>query len=68
MSDIKYVPLTQIAEELGYHVRHVRLLCKQGKIKATKVGKPWIVTREAVEEYKRQPRPSPGPKPVGVSS
>ena len=50
MDDNKTYTLTQ-CEEI-FHVTHVTLLnwVKTGKLKATKVGRKWLVTEETVKE------------------
>jgi len=63
----EFVPLVDVAKELGYGVRHVRLLCEQGKF-GTKMGKHWVVTRKEVDDYKKHlakdpPRPGRPPNP-----
>ena len=42
----------EAAENLGYTIQHTRLLIRQGKIEASKVGRDWLVVRESVVEYK----------------
>jgi hypothetical protein len=40
----------------------IRLLVRQGTIEGVKVGRNWVTTRQAIEDYLRQERRR-GPKP-----
>jgi len=54
-----------IAEASSYSLlskRHIRLLLEQGKIRGKKVGRDWVTTREALDEYLLL-EVKPGPKP-----
>ena len=57
--DIDFVSLERCADELGYHVRHVRLLCERGKL-GTKVGGRWLITRQELAGFKASERPHRG--------
>lgn len=41
----------EAAEALGYTVQHTRLLLRQGRLRGNKIGRDWVVLREAVAEY-----------------
>jgi hypothetical protein len=41
---------------------HLRLLVSRGKLWGMKIGRNWVTTAQAVEEYLAQDR-RPGPKP-----
>jgi len=64
----------QVAEFLGNTVQHVRLLARTGQIKASKVGRDWIIDRDAVMELRTKRATTPlisfnkqGPRPVAAS-
>ena len=57
----KLVSLAEAAEISGLSQGHLRLLAKQEKIWAAKIGRNWVTTREAVQEYLAT-NPRPGPK------
>lgn len=56
----KYFPLAQISTHTPYSPKYLNLLARNGLIDAHKVGKEWVTTQEAIEEYirnrKKQPR------------
>lgn len=58
----KLVSLAEAAEISGLSQGHLRLLAKQEKIWAVKIGRNWVTTREAIQEYLAT-NPRPGPKP-----
>lgn len=35
----------QAAQELGYSIQHTRLLIRQGRLKAQKLGRDWVIER-----------------------
>ena len=41
---------------------HLRRLAEQGKLKAQKIGRNWVTTREAVEEYLKNRKSSGRPR------
>ena len=41
----------EIAERLGYTVQHTRLLIRQNKLPAQKVGRDWVLNPAAVESF-----------------
>ncbi|HEY7181061.1 MAG TPA: helix-turn-helix domain-containing protein [Blastocatellia bacterium] len=49
--------VTQAAERLGVADAHVRLLIKQGKLKADKHGSLWLLTVEEVDRYQKEKKP-----------
>lgn len=56
--------LQQAADELGIAVTTLRHHCQRGNIPALKLGRDWVITREAVEwfrEHKRPPGRPPNP-------
>lgn len=56
------ISLTEAAELSGLSQGHLRLLAKQGKIWATKIGRDWLTTAEAIRAYMATERRT-GPKP-----
>jgi hypothetical protein len=56
------ISLREAAEPSGLSGGHLRLLISQGKLWGTKIGRNWVTTAQAVEEYLAQDR-RPGPKP-----
>lgn len=53
------ISLAEAAHISNLSQDHLRRLAEQGKLKAQKIGRNWVTTREAVEEY-LQNRKSPG--------
>ena len=45
--------LSEAAEASGLSERYLRAIAKNGRLKAKKVGRDWITTLAAIEEYKR---------------
>jgi len=56
------IPLSQAAELSGITQSHLRLLARQGKLWAKKLGRDWLTTEAAVKKYLATER-KPGPKP-----
>lgn len=44
----EYLTVRQAASRLGYTVQHTRLLIRHGRLAAVKLGRDWLVSREAV--------------------
>ena len=57
----RYVSLHEISREVGLSHGHLALLIRNGKLKGWKIGRNWVTTRDAVNEYLAQDR-KPGPK------
>jgi len=51
-TDSELITVRQAAVLLGNTVQHVRLLIRTGQLKATKVGRDWIVNRDAVVDLR----------------
>ena len=49
------VSVTEAASILNLGRSQVLKLCNQGRLNAQKVGKTWVIPREAVENYKPAP-------------
>ena len=56
------VSLSEAAELTGLSHSHLRLLARRGEIWAKWLGRGWITTEKAVNEYLSKER-KPGPKP-----
>lgn len=56
------VSLREAAELSGLSASHLRLLASRGDIWGMKLGRDWVTTAQAVEEYLAEDR-RPGPKP-----
>jgi excisionase family DNA binding protein len=54
----------QVAERLGLHVRTVRHYVREGRLKATRIGKQYRVGREALEALTGLPAASLDPEPI----
>lgn len=48
---IKYISLSEAAKLTSYSQEYVSLLCRQKKMKGTKIGRNWVTTKEWVERY-----------------
>ena len=55
------VSLTVAADVCGLSPNHIRLLVRTGRVWGIKVGRNWLTTQAAVEEYVATTR-KPGPK------
>ncbi len=53
-------------EELGLSYRYIALLCKKGKFIAQQVGDRWIITRPALDKYKKKLKNGHGNPDFGV--
>ena len=51
----KLIPLSEAAAMSGLSLKHLGLLARQGKLRAQKIGRNWVTTREAVATYVRDP-------------
>jgi excisionase family DNA binding protein len=56
------ISLREAAELSGLSASHLRLLVSRGDILGQKIGRNWVTTAQAVQEYLTQDR-RPGPKP-----
>jgi|688.fasta_scaffold227293_2 excisionase family DNA binding protein len=50
-----FVSVADAAAIMGLHPRYVRKLCAAGKIEALRVGKVFLVVRQAASAYERDP-------------
>ena len=59
----RLIGLAEAAKISGLSQGHLRLLAKQEKIWATKIGRDWLTTEESIQAYLATDR-RPGPKPT----
>ncbi|MFC7563955.1 helix-turn-helix domain-containing protein [Actinomadura namibiensis] len=52
----QYYSVEQVAELLDLHVRTVRGYVRDGKLRATRIGKQYRIAREDLEEFTGAPR------------
>ena len=48
---MEYLTPTEIAKELKVHERTVRRLLNKGKLKGSKIGGSWRISRDNLNEY-----------------
>ena len=48
----------EAADELGYHIKHVYRLLKEGTIQAQQFNRVWMIPSREVERVKNLQRPS----------
>ena len=53
-SKSNYVTSAEAAESLGFSPDHVRKLINQGRIKAEKLGRNWIIEKKSLDKIHRQ--------------
>jgi hypothetical protein len=56
------ISLREAAELSGLSAGHLRLLVSRGNLWGTKLGRNWVTTAQAIQDYLAQDR-RPGPKP-----
>jgi excisionase family DNA binding protein len=59
MTQQLYYSVDQVADLLGLHVRTVRGYVRDGRLKATRVGRQYRITREDLESFTGVPAPAP---------
>jgi len=47
------ISLSEAAATSGLTAKHLGLLARRGQLRAQKIGRNWVTTREAVAEYVR---------------
>ncbi|WP_326612623.1 helix-turn-helix domain-containing protein [Streptomyces scopuliridis] len=57
----QYYSVDQVAELLDLHVRTVRGYVRDGRLKATRIGKQYRIAREDLEAFTGRPAPSSSP-------
>ena len=50
----KYISLKEAAKAYGCTSRHLNLMARQGKLKATKIGRNWVTTFKWLKEYSKE--------------
>lgn len=53
---IQYISLKEVSGILGLSKGYLGLLCRKGKLRAIKIGREWLTTKEWLEEYKEKNR------------
>ena len=56
------ISLEEAADYSGLSASHIRLLVRSGEIHGKKIGRNWVTTRQAVDNYVARGQ-RPGPKP-----
>jgi excisionase family DNA binding protein len=56
------ISLQQASQLCDLSADHLRRLAEQGKLHSRKIGRNWVTTNEAVEEYLQNRRPPGRPK------
>ncbi len=51
MENDELISLSEAAVICGLHPKHLGLLARDGKLAARKIGRNWVTTRSAVEQY-----------------
>ena len=49
-----YVSTQEAANQLGYHIDHVRRMLRQGDLEGLKVGITWLVSKKSVNKYLKE--------------
>jgi excisionase family DNA binding protein len=49
-----FISTEEAAEKLAYHVEHVRRMMREGSIQGLKIGRTWLVRREALDSYMKR--------------
>ena len=57
------ISLSEAADYSGLSASHIRLLVRSGEIQGRKIGRNWVTTCQAVDDYLSQGQ-RPGPKPI----
>ena len=52
--DEKYISLKEAEEHCPYSADYLKLRARQGKLKAAKIGRIWVTTKEWVKEYQEE--------------
>jgi excisionase family DNA binding protein len=56
------IPVETAAQIIGCSARHARRLCKESRLRATRYGRDWMVSRSSAVGYAAEEH-HPGPKP-----
>lgn len=58
---MELLSVKEVAEELGVSENRVREYCQEGRL-GEKVGRQWVITRAALDEFKKIPRKRGAPR------
>lgn len=47
----EYITTAEAAARLNYTIQHVRRLAREGKIRGRKMGRDWLLVKDAVEQH-----------------
>lgn len=53
MDEAELIPLSEAAAIAKLHPDHLRKLARRGYLRARKIGRNWVTSKEAVAEYLR---------------
>ncbi len=55
MPDLKeFISTEEAVEKLKYHVEHVRRMVQERSLDGVKIGRTWLVKREALDDYMKR--------------
>ena len=57
MAKLQYISLREAANLYEYSQEYLSLRARQGKLRARKIGKSWVTTKEWLREYIRHTEP-----------
>jgi excisionase family DNA binding protein len=60
----RLISVTEASQISGLTTSFIRRLLREGRIEGVKIGRNWLTTEEAIQDYMSQER-RPGPKPKG---
>lgn len=49
-----FISTEDAAEKLQYHVEHVRRMVRERSLDGVKIGRTWLVKREALDDYMKR--------------
>jgi excisionase family DNA binding protein len=49
-----FISTEEAADKLKYHVEHVRRMMREGSIEGLKIGRTWLVKRDALDSYMKR--------------
>ena len=49
-----FISTEEAAVKLKYHVEHVRHMMREGSIEGEKIGRTWLVKRDALDSYMKR--------------
>src|SRR5581483_6925575 len=50
-SSNNFISLSEASKQTGYHQVYLGFLCRQGKLKGFKIGRNWVTTKDALDEF-----------------